>query len=490
MRWATNSSPRPNAELQGDRRQADRGDRGGAGADRIPGHKFTGAELKNRLKTWTGHETYNLGHLLQGAIAYYRGTGDRKLMDAGARFVAYLYEDFAKQGKPIVCGHPEIEMGAIELYRTTGDKRALDLAGYLLNADFRESLTLDPDTIWYSYTGKPFLERTRVEGHAVRAMYALSGATDYYLETGDPRYKENLEKIWKTLVASSMYLTGGVGARAEKEAIGEAYELPNNAYGESCAAIGSLMWNWRMLAATGEARFTDVMERALYNGINSGLSLDGQLYCYQNPLEGWGLKTRNPWYYVACCPPNIERTIGALPGYIYSTSRDGIYVNFFHNSTMDWHLEDGTGLKVTQSTGYPWKDTVDVEVSPAKPAEFTVYLRIPGWTPAASVTVNGKAMPGAKAGEYLAIRRKWQSGDRIAARFDLRTRLMAANPRLADNIGKVAVERGPLVYCLEQHDQTEPVVQSGAGGNGISLPPRRGQTFWAESSCCITRGKR
>jgi len=421
------------------------------------GTKFTGPELPNRLKTWTGHETYNLGHMLQGAISYYRATGDRKLLDASARYVNYLYEEFARQGKPLVCGHPELEMGAIELYRTTGDKRHLDLAAYLLNSDFHESLKLDRDTVWYSYTGIPFTERTRVEGHAVRSMYALSGATDYYLETGDPKYRETLEKIWKTLVSNSMYVTGGVGARAHQEAIGEAFELPNNAYGESCAAIGSLMWNWRMLAATGEARFTDVIERALYNGINSGVSLDGNLYCYQNPLEGWGLKTRNEWYYVACCPPNLERTIGALPGYLYSTSRDGVYVHLFHNSAMDWHLEDGTGLKLTQTTEYPWKDAVEIAVAPAKPSEFTMYVRIPGWSRSASVAVNGKPVSNARPGEYLAVRRRWQEGDKLTAKFDLGTQLITANPRLADDLGKLAVQRGPLIYCLEQHDQSEPL---------------------------------
>jgi DUF1680 family protein len=419
--------------------------------------RFTSPELKNRLKTWTGHETYKLGHLLQGAISYYRATGDRKLLDAGIRYVNFLYEDYTRLNKPIVNGHPELEMAAIELYRITGDKRHLDLAGYLLNADWRDSLKLDPETIWYSNTGIPFTARTRVEGHAVRSMYEACGATDYYLETGDPRYRETLEKIWKTLVSSDMYFTGGVGARAQKEAIGEAFELPNNAYGESCAAIGNLMWNWRMLSATGEARFTDVIERALYNGINSGLSLDGKLYCYQNPLEGWGLKTRNPWYYVACCPPNIERTLGALPGYMYSTSQDGIYVHLFHNSTLDWRLEDGTPLKLTQSTEYPWKGAVEMSVSPATPWEFTLHLRIPAWSPAVSVAVNGKPVTGGKPGEYLAIHRQWRAGDRVTASFDMRPQVIAANPRLADDIGKVAVERGPLVYCLEQHDQLQPI---------------------------------
>ena len=421
------------------------------------GTKFTGPELKNRLRTWTGHETYNLGHLLQGAIAWYRATGDRKLLDAGTRYVNYLYGEYVAKNKPLVCGHPELEMAAIELYRITRDKRHLDLAAYLLKSDQRVALNLDAETIWYSYTGIPFTQRTRVEGHAVRSMYALSGATDYYLETGDPQFRETLEKVWKTLVSNSMYITGGVGARARQEAIGEAFELPNNAYGESCAAIGNLMWNWRMFVATGEARFTDVCERALYNGINSGLSLDGTLYCYVNPLESWGVKTRNPWYSTACCPPNIERTLGAIPGYMYSTSREGVYVNFYHASNLDWHLQDGTGLKLAQQTEYPWKGDVEIQVTPAKAAEFTVNLRIPGWAPTTTVSVNGKLVAGSQAGQYLAIHRKWQAGDKITANFDMRAQLITADPRVADDLGKVAVQRGPLVYCIEQIDHLEPV---------------------------------
>jgi DUF1680 family protein len=421
------------------------------------GTKFTGPELKNRLKTWTGHETYNLGHMLQGAIAYYRATGDRKLLDAGARYVNYLYDEYVSKNEPLVCGHPELEMGAIELYRVTRDKRYLDMAAYLLKSDWRQGLNLDAETVWYSFTGVPFTERTRVEGHAVRSMYASSGATDYYLETGDPQFRDTLERIWKALVTSSMYVTGGVGARARQEAIGEAFELPNEAYGESCAAIGSLMWNWRMLAATGEARFTDVMERALYNGINSGLSLDGNLYCYVNPLESWGVKTRNPWYYTACCPPNIERTLGAIPGYMYSTSREGVYVHLYHSSKLDWHLEDGTALKLSQQTGYPWKGEVELEVTPASPVTFTLNLRIPAWSLASTVAVNGKAVTGVKTGQYLAIRREWRAGDKITVNFDMRPQLISADPRVADDLGKVAVQRGPLVYCIEQKDHVEPI---------------------------------
>ena len=198
----------------------------------------------------------------------------------------------------------------------------------------------------YMFSGTPFTARTKLEGHAVRAMYACCGATDYYLETGDPAYWKTLTTLWEDLSQRQMYISGGVGARAEGEAFGEAYELPNaRAYGESCAAIGNMMWNWRMLAASGEAKHADIIERALYNGINSGMSLDGTLYCYRNPLAfdpSGGDKIRNDWYDVTCCPPNLERTFASLPGYFYSTSRDGIYVHLYNDSELNWHLENGT----------------------------------------------------------------------------------------------------------------------------------------------------
>ncbi len=215
------------------------------------------------------------------------------------------------------------------------------------------------------YCGIPFTSRTKLEGHAVRAMYACCGATDYYLETGDQAYWKTLNVLWNDLTAHQLYVNGGVGARAAGEAFGDAYELPNaQAYGESCAAIGNMMWNWRMLAASGDAKFTDVIERALYNGINSGMSLDGKTYCYRNPLafdpagesrdrhlvDG---KIRNAWYDTTCCPPNLERTFASLSGYFYSTSTDGVYVHLYDNSEMNWHLHDGTALKVQQKTNYP-----------------------------------------------------------------------------------------------------------------------------------------
>jgi DUF1680 family protein len=405
----------------------------------------------------TGHEMYNLGHMLQGAIAYYRATGDRKLLDAGIRFVDdFLIPNYGPAPKkPIVSGHPEIEMGLIELYRITGDKRQLDLAGYILQGDKRVDLP-ERRTI-YMFSGTPFTERTKMEGHAVRAMYACCGATDYYMETGDPTYLQTLNRLWTDTTTTKMYVTGGVGSRSDGEAFGDAYELPNfRAYGESCAAIGNMMWNWRMLAVTGDAKFTDVIERALYNGINSGMSLDGTLYCYRNPLAfdpSTGDKIRNPWYDTTCCPPNLERTFGSLPGYFYSASADGIYVHLYDNSELNWGLENGVGLKVTQKTNYPWDGSVEITVTPAAASEFTFFMRIPGWADRAQVTVNAKELTGVAPGSYLPIRRRWSPGDVIQLKMEMMPQFIEANPRVADDTGRVAIQRGPLIYCLEEIDQ-------------------------------------
>ncbi len=428
----------------------------------------------------TGHELYNIGHMLQGAIAYYRGTGDRKLLDAGIRFVDdFLIPNYGPAPKkPIVSGHPEIEMGLIELYRITGDKRQLDLAGYILGGD--ERIELPERRTIYMFSGTPFTARTKLQGHAVRAMYACCGATDYYLETGDPAYLQTLNTLWNDMTTTKMYVTGGVGSRSDGEAFGDAYELPNfRAYGESCAAIGNMMWNWRMLAVTGDAKFTDVMERALYNGINSGMSLDGTLYCYRNPLAfdpSTGDKIRNPWYDVTCCPPNLERTFGSLPGYFYSTSADGIYAHLYDNSELNWHLENGVGLKVVQKTNYPWDGAVEIAVTPAEAAEFTFYLRIPGWADHAQVTVNAKALAGATPGQYLPIRRRWSAGDVIRLTVEVVPQVIEANPRVADDSGRVAIQRGPLIYCLEEIDQPSGISLSDVAVNPGRRPAEQFQT--------------
>ncbi len=438
--------------------------------------------MEPKTQEW-GHELYSMGHFLQGATAYYRATGDRTLLNAGIRFVNdFLLPDFGpgSDNKPLYSGHPEMELALVELYRMTGDKRHLDLAGYLLAGDSRIHARSPWDDV-YHFCGTPFTSRTHLEGHAVRAMYACCGAADYYLETGDSAYRKTLDVLWKDLVTSQMYVTGGVGARSDGEAFGDPFELPNaRAYGESCAAIGNMMWNWRMLAATGEAKFADVIERALYNGINSGMSLDGTLYCYRNPLAfdpSHGDKIRNDWYDTTCCPPNLERTLASLPGYFYSTTGDGIYLHLYNNSELDWHLESGVGLKVRQKTNYPWDGSVEIILTPAEPTEFTFLIRIPGWTDSAQVGVNGKAVAGTTPGQYLPIRRRWSAGDVIRVQFNMRPQLLEANAQIAENNGRVAVQRGPLVYCLEQIDQPDGVALKDVA---LNLGPKSSAQFQEE----------
>jgi DUF1680 family protein len=420
---------------------------------------FMGDNASRRHTAMTGnHELYCLGHLLQAGIAWYRATGDRKLLDVGVRMVEYLLRDFGPGKKPIFEGHPEIELSLVELYRTTADRRYLDLAAYFLGGDPRNLEKVRASDLSYLFTVKPFTERTKLEGHAVRAMYACSGATDYYLETGDAKYWTVLTNLWQDMMGGKIYLTGGVGSRAAGEAFGDAYELPNRqAYTESCAAIGTMFWNWRMLQATADAKYMDAFERSLYNGANSGLSLSGNLYCYRNPLELVGDpndRIRNPWYSTTCCPPNLQRVLASLPGYFYSTSKDGLWLHLFDNNSLKWQLEDGTPIQVSQATRYPWEGTVEITVTPGEKKEFTVFVRQPGWSPATRVEVAGAvvAAPAPRNG-YLAIRRTWQPGDRIKLQFDVAPRLVAANPLLRDDVGKVAVERGPIVYAMEELDQ-------------------------------------
>jgi len=399
------------------------------------------------------HELYCLGHLLQAGIALDRANGNTKLLEIGRRYADYVLSTFGPDKKPALTGHPELEMALVELSRQTGDRRYVDFAGYLLSGVETERLHLRPEQTTYMFSGIPFTSRTEFVGHAVRAMYAASGATDYYAETGDPKYLATLDRLWADESRHKLYITGGVGSRSDGEAFGDPFELPNaQAYTESCAAIANFMWNWRMLGVEGASRFADVMERALYNGINSGMSLDGVLYCYRNPLESRGEKIRNEFYDTDCCPPNIERTMGALPGYLYSTSARGLYVNLFNANLLNWHLEDGTKLQVKEETDYPWKGSVDFVVTPETAHDFSLFLRIPSWSQHAELTVNGSGIS-TTPGQYAEIHRTWKPGDRVHLAFSMEPRLTAANALVREDTGRVAVERGPLVYCLEKPDQ-------------------------------------
>jgi hypothetical protein len=419
---------------------------------------YVGDRAKLRFsEMYRSDELYCLGHLLQAGIAYYRATGNRKLLDGGIRFADYAVQVLGPEKKPALSGYPELEMALVELYRTTGDRRYLDFVHYLFEGE-KLRLQLSDDQVKHLFSGIRFTSRTEVEGHAVRALNACAGATDYYLEIGDVQYRDTLDRLWKDLVDRKMYITGGVGSYAQGEAVGEVYDLPNpRAFAESSAAIANLMWNWRMLAASADAQYADVMERALYNGINSGMSISGTLYCYRNPLESRsGENIRQPWYDTTCCPPDLERTFASIPGYLYSTGPAGVYVNLYHSSTLNWHLEDGTGLALSQETKYPWDGDISLKVNPAEPATFTLYLRIPGWSSKATVTVDGQPAPGKpKPGEYFAMHREWKAGSTVRLQLDMGPHLVAANPLVREDYGRVAVERGPLIYCLEQMDQVD-----------------------------------
>jgi hypothetical protein len=439
---------------------------------------FAGEREKLRFQQMTsGHELYCLGHMLQGAIAYYRVTGKRKLLDAGIRFADYLLAGFGPAPKrPLLTGHPELELALAELYRTTGNRAYLDLAGYLLSGVERERLKLAPRDLSYLFSGSPFTERTHFEGHAVRALYAATGAADYWLETGDPAYRKTLDALWGDLAGGKVFVTGGVGSRASGEAFGESYELPNRqAYTESCAAIAGALFNQRMLAASGDARYMDLIERALYNGIASGMSLDGTTYCYRNPLAATAAdRIRNPWYDTCCCPPNLQRTLAALGAWFFSTSDDGLWVHLYDNADLDWRLADGSPLKASLSTGMPWAGNAELSLRPAAPAKFTLHLRIPEWSQSTKLSVNGKPVAAvARPGTYLEIARTWNPGDSVTLAFDMATRLVRSNPRVPENFGKAAVQRGPLVYILEQTDNPGVNVFEAALSLAPFVPERR-----------------
>jgi uncharacterized protein len=419
---------------------------------------YVGDKVRLRFTELTrSHEDYCLGHLIQAGIAYYRATSSRLLLDPAIRFSDYIVENFGPAPKrPFVTGHPELEMALVELYRTTGDVRYLNFVRYLYSGVERDRLKLKDSEIKYMFSGKPFTSRTEFEGHAVRALYAASGATDYFAESGDPAFKKTLDLLWTDLTARKMYITGGVGSRSGGESFGDPYELPSEqAYAETCAAVANVMWNFRMLTITGDARYTDILERALYNGVNSGMSLSGTLYCYRNPLASNGDKLRNPWYDTTCCPPNLERLFESLPGYFYGTSRDGVYVNLYGSSQLDWHLEDGVKLKLTQNTTYPWAGDVRMIVEPERSSDFTLYLRWPSWAASADILVNGQIVQplNARRGSYLALSRTWNKGDSVVLTLGMQSVPMAANPHISDVYDKIAMQRGPLVYALEQIDQ-------------------------------------
>jgi len=398
------------------------------------------------------HELYCAGHLIQAAIAHHRATGSPRLLEVARRLADLICARFGPQEEgrlPLTDGHPEIEMALVELARAAGNRRYLAQAQFFL--DVRGQGAIGGDV--YCQDHRPFRELTRLEGHAVRAVYLNAGAADLFSETGEAALRQALDRMWQSMVFRQMYLTGGLGSRWQGEAFGNDYELPNElAYAETCAAIGSVMWNWRMLALAGEARYADVLELALYNGVLAGLGLDGQSYFYQNPLASDGSHRRQPWFPCACCPPNIARLLASLPGYCYSTSPEGVWLHLYAAGTASLRLEDGRAVMLRQKTRYPWDGEVVVEVQGEGP--FRLYLRIPGWCEqGATLRINGETSEKVLApSSYVEVRRTWQAGDTVELTLAMPVRRVQSHPYVAENLGRVALMRGPLVYCLEAVD--------------------------------------
>jgi len=428
-------------------------------------HEWSGTKRWEKEEDLS-HELYDLGHMIEGAIAHYQSTGKRNFLD-----LAIKYADCAARAigdNPgqitVVSGHQIAEMALCKLYVLTGQQRYLDLAKFLLDkrgyTDRKEE---------YSQSHKPVVQQDEAVGHAVRATYMYTGMADVAALTGDTAYIHAVDRIWSNIVNKKLYITGGIGATGNGEAFGKNYELPNmSAYCETCAAIGNVYMNYRLFLLHGDAKYFDVLERSLYNGLISGVSLDGGGFFYPNPLESIGQHQRQPWFGCACCPSNICRFIPSVPGYIYAVHNSDVYVNLFMSNHSDLKV-NGKAVELKQSTNYPWTGDVNLEVSPKAKQDFTLKIRVPGWvknevvpgnlysytdkkTLGYTVKVNGKGVTSIVEKGYFSINRAWKKGDKVEIHFDMEARTVKANPAVEADRGKIAVERGPIVYCAEWPD--------------------------------------
>lgn len=448
-----------------------------AGAQEPDGYLYTARTMNPKHPhNWAGkerwvavenlsHEFYNLGHMIEGAVAHYQATGKRNFLDIAIKYADCVCREIGNgpQQKKYVPGHQIAEMALVKLYMVTGDKKYLDQAKFFLDT---RGYTSRKDA--YSQAHKPVVEQDEAVGHAVRAVYMYSGMADVAAITGDSSYIKAIDKIWDNIVSKKIYITGGIGAHHAGEAFGNNYELPNlSAYCETCAAIGNVYMNYRLFLLHGDAKYFDVLERTLYNGLISGVSLDGGSFFYPNPLSSNGKYSRKPWFGCACCPSNVSRFIPSLPGYVYAVKNDQVYVNLYLSNKAELKV-DKKKILLEQETGYPWNGDIRLKITQGN-QDFTMKLRIPGWVrgnvlpgdlysytdnqkPAYQVAVNGQTVESDVNDGYLSIARKWKKGDVVEVHFDMIPRIVKANPKVEADHGRVAVERGPIVYCAEWPD--------------------------------------
>lgn len=438
-------------------------------------HKWAGSQ-RWELEAEDSHELYNLGHLYEAAAAHYQATGKRTLLNVALRTADLLDRTFGPGKRSIWPGHQITEMGLARLYRATGETRYLNLAKFLLDERGPDGRRGGGRT--YNQSHQKVTEQSEAVGHAVRATYMYSGMADVAALTGDMAYVTAIDRIWENVTGRKLYITGGIGALQRGEAFGADYELPNaTAYNETCAAIGNNYWNHRLFLLHADARYIDVMERTLYNGLISGVSLDGKTFFYPNPLESDGKYERSPWFGCACCPGNITRFLTSVPGYVYAQRGDAIWVNLYAAGEAEIKLDNGRAVKLMQRTRYPWEGEVRMTVTPDQPGPLTIHVRIPGWArnepvptdlyrfagqpaPPAMVRVNGKAAPMKLDKGYVSLRRTWRTGDRIEINLPMPVRRVVANPQVAADRGRVALQRGPLVYAVEVADNPGVPVRS------------------------------
>jgi len=445
-----------------------------AAAQMPDGYLFTYYELGDISRRWTDigkHEDYCAGHLIEAGIAYFNATGKRTLLDVAIRFADHIDSTFRLQNRKWFSGHQEIELALMKLYHLTGNDRYLKLADWYLAQRGRGFYAYDGGWLTPDYwqDALPVKEQKEITGHAVRAMYLYSGAADVAAVTGDTGYVRAMKTVWDDVVRRNMYVTGGIGATGDNEGFGTDYDLPNDlAYCETCASVGMVFWNHRMNQLTGDSRYIDVLERSLYNGALDGVSLDGGRFFYDNVLASDGRNQRREWFGTACCPSNISRLVASVGNYIYGSSDDAVWVNLFIGSETAVEA-GGTKVALKMTTDYPWNGKVRITVDPEREARFTLRLRVPSWTRddadpgdiyhfadrrggGTTLSVNGTAeAPGADRG-YLPIDRVWKKGDVVEYDMPMEVRRVTARPEVTADRDRAAIQRGPLVYCVEGAD--------------------------------------
>lgn len=440
-----------------------------AAAQMPDGYLDTYYQVNAPDRRWTNlrdnHELYCAGHLFEAAVAHYQATGKRTLLDVAIKLADHIASRFGdgpgkRMGYP---GHPEIEQALVKLWRVTGERRYFDLARFFIDHRGSHFFAQEHQTPPNEYDGTywqdnvPIREQRTIVGHAVRAGYLLSGVVDVAAETGDAGLLQMVDRVWRNTTGKRMYVTGGIGPSASNEGFTTDYDLPNlTAYQETCASVAMVMWNHRLNLLYGDARYADVMELALYNAMLAGVSLDGRNFFYVNPLASQGGHHRSGWFGCACCPPNEARTLAALGGYAYATSQDGLWVNLYIQGGVQT-MVDGHKIALEVTTDYPWDGHVKFVVQPESARRFALRLRVPGWCSGATAQINGTAVQGAPVERgYLILDRTWNPGDTVALDLPMPVRRIAANPQVKENVGHLAIARGPLIYCLEGCDQRVP----------------------------------